>query len=147
MHLGGCYYFYMKLIIGLLVFCIGCISFAGTQYQCVGRGKLKSNPQLAPKKDLTENLHFSQATTKVKLAIEKRSCTGKTKDEKLFAILSEAPSEGADYEVYFNPLPNHTLKKNDSVYFRVVWSCDKKCREKTWSEVTEAEFSKEYSEQ
>lgn len=137
----------MKLILGLFVFYIGCISFAGTQYQCVGRGKLKSTPQLLLKKDLTENPQFSQATTKVKIAVETRSCTGKTKDEKLFTILSEAPREGADYEVYFNPFPNRKLKKNDSVYFRVVWSCDKKCREKTWSEVSEAEFSKEHSEQ
>jgi hypothetical protein len=137
----------MKLILGLLVFYIGCVSFAGTQYQCVGSGKLKSNPQLLHKKDLAENPQFSQTTTKVKLTVEKRSCSGQTKDEKLFAVLSDAPSEGADYEVYFHPFPNRPLKKNDSVYFRVVWSCDKKCREKTWSEVTEAEFSKEHSEQ
>jgi hypothetical protein len=136
----------MKLFLGLLVFCIGSLSFAGTQYQCVGSAKLKSNPQAVNARELPKNFEISPATTKLNLTIEKIFCP-KAKNDKLFSIASDAPHKDFDSQVYFNPLPNSTLKKNDSVYFRVIWNCDKKCREKTWSEISETEFTKEYSEQ
>lgn len=136
----------MRLFFGPLVFCIGSFSFAGTKYQCVGSAKLKSKPQAVNAKDLPKNFEIFPTTTKLKLAIEKISCP-QAKNNKLFAIASDAPLKDFDTQAYFNPLPNRTLKKNDSVYFRVVWNCDKKCREKNWLEISETEFSKEYSEQ
>lgn len=146
MRIVECYYFFMKLFLGLLAFYIGSFSFAGVQYQCVGSAKLKSNPQAVNAKDLPKNFEIFPTTTKLKLTIDKIFCP-KAKNDKLFAIASDAPLKDFDSQAYFNPLPDRTLKKNDSVYFRVVWSCDKKCREKKWSEISETEFSKEYTEQ
>lgn len=120
----------MNLFVGLFAFYIASFSFAGTAYECIGGAKLKSN---------------LETNTKVKLTIEKIFCP-KAKNDKLFAIASEAPLKDSDYKVSLNALPNSKLKKNDSVYFRVSWSCDKICREKTWAEIPETEFIKSSAE-
>lgn len=116
----------MKLLLGLIVLYTANFAFAGTAYECIGSAKLNSN---------------LETNKKVKLTIEKIFCP-KAKNDKLFAVVSEAPLKDFDYKISFNSLPDSKLKKNDSVYFRVSWSCDKVCREKTWNEIPEAEFTK-----
>jgi hypothetical protein len=135
----------MRLFLGLLIFSIGSFSFAGTQYQCVGSAKVKSKPQAVIAKDLPKNFEIAPTATKLKVTIEKIYCP-QAKNDELFLISSNAPLKEFDYQAYFNPLPNRILKQNDSVYFRVVWNCDKKCREKNWSEISEPEFAKEYAD-